>query len=122
MIRIEAFVDDKKIATVLHRLSGLVMNLQVVPVLNAKSKNGKAVEAGDHQTGTQVMRAIIGAAVKAKKKEIKRSEIMVYAKQHDYPATRLATALVAVTNAGALRRKSKGVYSFTPRTGAYLNG
>lgn len=44
MIRVECFVDDKNIAKVLHVLNGLVLNLQVQPVVNAK-KNGSKIVA-----------------------------------------------------------------------------
>jgi hypothetical protein len=41
MFRIEVFVQDDKLAAVLHALSGMVMNLDVQPVANAVVQNGK---------------------------------------------------------------------------------
>lgn len=43
MFKIDFFVDDKNLASVLRDLGGRAMNMNVVPVANAKKENGKAV-------------------------------------------------------------------------------
>ena len=50
MFRIEGFVDDKNLATVMRALAGVTLDLKVLPVTNVKvSKNGglKPKEPGD---------------------------------------------------------------------------
>lgn len=40
MFKIDCFVEDKHLATALRGLSGLILDLKVVPVVNAVAKNG----------------------------------------------------------------------------------
>lgn len=55
MFRIEIFCDDKKLATVLNALTGLILgNPTVQPVANAKVKNGK-VKALTNGTAVEML-------------------------------------------------------------------
>ena len=55
MIRLQAFVDDGKIARVLHALDGLVRRLEVFPV---KNTTDAVTEAGDPTSGPEVIRHV----------------------------------------------------------------
>jgi hypothetical protein len=41
MFRIECFCDDKRVAQILHALSGMAYEVKAVPVANAKKVGGK---------------------------------------------------------------------------------
>lgn len=45
MFRIECFCDDKNLARTMHALNGLVLNLNVAPVVNAIKANGTKLQA-----------------------------------------------------------------------------
>lgn len=46
MFRVEAFVDDKRLAQLLHNMAGVITGEpKIQPVVNAKVENGKAVAA-----------------------------------------------------------------------------
>ena len=48
MFRIEAFVDDKKLAVALRALAGIAVGTpNVQPVVNAAKKNGKVIPASE---------------------------------------------------------------------------
>lgn len=58
MFKFEFFVEDKQVAPLLHLITGKVMNLSVVPVVNAipvKDKrgkpNGKLTQDAEHTMG-----------------------------------------------------------------------
>ncbi len=50
MFSITCLVEEKKIAKALVALNGLVLDLRVVPVTNAKPEKGKVVESGEGHT------------------------------------------------------------------------
>lgn len=43
MFKFDGFCDDKQVVTVMKLLTGKVMELHMVPVVNAQAKNGKVV-------------------------------------------------------------------------------
>ncbi len=50
MFSIQCLAEEKKLAKALVALNGLVLDLKVLPVTNAKPKNGKVVETGEGHT------------------------------------------------------------------------
>ena len=56
MFKVDCFVDDKNVAKLMHSLSGLAVNLQVVPVRNVKkSSNGKLESTAAGTTGEAIV-------------------------------------------------------------------
>ena len=114
MIRLEAFVDDKKVAAVLHALDGLVVQLTVVPVRNAIAKGGKVAEAGDPTTGPELIRKAMAGAVASNRNTITRSELMSLGKTYGIKSTTLVSAINAALHRDKIlkiqRGGAKGVY------------
>ena len=120
MIRLEAFVDDKKVAAVLHALDGLVVQLNVMPVRNAIAKGGKVAEAGDPTTGPEVVRKAIADAVAAGGNTVTRASIISLGKTYGIKDSALVSAINAFMHRDRIlrtKRGSKGVYLFNVTTG-----
>lgn len=77
MFRVECFVDDRKLAEVLHRLSGVAMNVQAVPVVNAAKKKGTLV-ASTEGSGASLL---IDVMVKRKLTKFGTAELNEVAEQ-----------------------------------------
>jgi SpoVK/Ycf46/Vps4 family AAA+-type ATPase len=111
MIKLEAFVDDKKIAAVLHALDGLVLNLTVVPVHNAKAKGKKVAEAGQPTTGKEVVLEAIRFALQSGQRVLSRKGTFALSKTYGMSKATIATAFQnAVHKDKLLKRQSTGIY------------
>lgn len=77
MFRVECFVDDRKLAEVLHRLSGVAMNVQAVPVVNAAKKKGTLVASTEGNSAS----LLIDVMVKRKLTKFGTAELNEVAEQ-----------------------------------------
>jgi hypothetical protein len=81
VIRLEAFVEDNKIAKVLYALDGLVMRVEVHPVRNVTVENGKLAEAGNPTNGPEVLKYCIKRALTEGRKTFSLKEARAVAEQ-----------------------------------------
>lgn len=107
MIRIEAFVDDKKLAQVLHLMDGLVLNLKVQPVRNAAVKNGHVVGAGQPTSAKEV---VLFVAKKGKGAGFMTKEAQDYGKNAGIPASSIYSAIHKLLKDGLLKRTKPSTY------------
>src|SRR5215471_12147617 len=82
MLKLDAFVDDKKAAKVLHVLDGLVRDLTLVPVRNVKVHNSKIAEAGVPTTAPQVVHKMVMNCRKAHKDGFTNRELIPFAETY----------------------------------------
>ena len=119
MFRLEAFIDDKKVVTVMKALDGMVMQMTMVPVRNAIAKAGTVAEKGDPTTGPECVHRHIAAAIANGKKNITRQELLTYARTYGMKDTTIVSAVnAAIYRDKLLKPKagSKGVYVITKQT------
>lgn len=108
-MKLEAFIDDKKVAKVLHALNGLVMQMHIGPVRNAKAKNGKVTEAGEPVSGRDFVLAVIRQTVAAGRTSFKLNEVTDFA-GNAVSRTAIYNAIHAMKKAKLLRGKGGGQY------------
>lgn len=105
MFRIECFVDDKHLAKVMHGLSGLCMELQVVPVVNAETKNGKVMAKTSGDTTEMLAKWLH----EQKKHVIRPDDIKQFCLQHGRAEKSYSNVLAKAKKAGLLSKpKGKG--------------
>lgn len=110
MLKLEAFIDDKKAAAVLHALDGLVLQLTILPVRNATIKGKKVVEAGHPTSGPEVTTEFISNAIKAKRDTFLVKEVVALGKTYGVKDTTIWSALNKLKYDKKIKLKSRGVY------------
>jgi hypothetical protein len=110
MMKLEAFVEDKRIAQVLHALNGLVVQMSVGPVANAKAGKGGVVGKGQPTSGREVVSQIINKALAAKKTTLERKDVTTLAVATGIPPARAYAAMQAMQKEKVIKLTGNGTY------------
>lgn len=115
MIRLEAFIDDKKAGAVLQALNGLVIQMTMLPVRNAIAKGKKVVGAGQPETASQAVRELIGVAASKGQKEITTQAVMDHTATYGFGKAATMTAIGSLKQQKLLKGKRRGTYIINNR-------
>ena len=116
MIRVEAFIEDKKVSKVMYALDGLVVQVTFNPVRNAVVKGNKVIDAGNPSTGREAILHAVEAAIRAGASTITTKALMEYGATYGIRESAMVNA-IGTTTKGLLKRKSRGVYNIVTKTG-----
>src|SRR5258706_7987273 len=115
MMRLELFVEDKKLAPVLHAIDGNILKMTIGPVYNAVKRNGKLTEAGHPTTGKELVNHAIRAAIANNKGKFDTTTIKQLAAQYGIQSDRFHARIHDLKVAGMIRRTSIGKYIVTKK-------
>lgn len=106
MFRIECFVDDKHLASVMHALAGRTMNLSAVPVVNAVAAGGRVAPV----TSGKIEDLFVAWAKANKVQTFKAKDSVLndFLASMGKPPSAKTYAVVKLKEAGVLRGKGKG--------------
>lgn len=110
MIRLEAFIDDKKAGAVLQALNGLVIQMTMLPVRNALVKGKKVVGAGQPETGSAAVREAIGIAARNNQKEITTQGILDHAATYGFGKPVAMAGIGTAKKDKLIKQKRRGIY------------
>jgi len=109
MFKLEAFVDDKKVVTVMRTLSGMVRDLHMVPVRNATVKKGKVVSAGHATSAIELLRSFIADVAMQGGVTFPTSQFIEHGVAAGLHRTGLYTAIGQAKKEKLIRSKERGV-------------
>lgn len=110
MIKLIAYLEDKKAGNILHALEGLVVQMTMVPVRNAVTKGNKVVANGQPESAAQVVRAFVANAVNHKEKQVFTKDLVVHAGTYKFSKAAIMAAVSALKADGTLKQGKRGSY------------
>lgn len=116
MFKVEFFIDDKNLPAMLHTINGKVMNLSVVPVVNAvpvKTRgpgkaNGKITQDSEHLLGL-----FCKELKKLAKEEIKAADVKEALTKIGKSPTSYSHFLARAVDAGLIKKGERHGNSFS---------
>jgi len=112
LVKIEAFIPDKRgnISKVLEALDGIAVQVNILPVRNAKTNGGKLTEAGHPTSGADAVRKAIAEAASQGFKEIKLDWLLKSGQTYGFNKSSITSSISAMKADGYLKQKSRGTY------------
>ncbi len=111
MMRLELFVDDKKLAHLLHAIDGMVVQMAIGPVHNAKTKNGKVTEAGNPTNARELVTWAVNTSIgNGGKGLITTAQLRQAAKKFGIKEDRVHQTLFYMKEQRLIKRVGNGKY------------